>query len=149
MIVVERSCGFRGNGYLELDRNTVANGSSQASGGFAIMFSTKEPNGLLAWYGQNKGEAFDGQDFMALAISEGLLEFAFRHDQEESFIRHNNARVDTGQRHVAIIKQNGNQYSLELDGLVEYGETRPTGKKEMMLPGHVFLGKLVKDPFFI
>lgn len=125
-----------------MERNTIANSSIQASGGFAIMFSTKQPNGLLAWYGQSKGKSFDGEDFMALAIVDGILEFSFRHDGEESFIRHVGVRVDTGARHVAVVKRNGNQYSLELDNFTEYGETRPTGKKEVNLPGHVFLGSL-------
>jgi hypothetical protein len=140
MIAIQKSCGFRGNGYLELDRNTIANGSRQAAGGFAVMFSTRQPNGLLAWYGQGKGKAFDGEDFMSLAIVEGILEFAFRHDGQESYIRHI-ARVDSGQRHVAIVKRTGNQYNLELDGLLEYGESRPTGKKDMELEGNVFLGE--------
>lgn len=145
MVVVERSCAFRGNGYLELDRNTIANNSSQSTGGFAVMFSTKQPNGLLAWYGQVKNREFSGEDFMALAVVDGFLEYSFRLDGEESFVKHLGVRVDTGQRHVAIIKRTGNQASLELDGLLEYGETRPTGKKEMILPGHVFLGKIEKS----
>lgn len=141
MVVVETSCAFRGNGYLELDRNVIANSSSQLSSGIAVLFSTRQPNGLLLWYGQNKGKAFVGEDFLALAVVDGILEFAFRLDGEESFVRHHGIRVDTNQRHVAIIKRRENQASLELDGLTEYGETRPTGKKEIILPGHIFLGK--------
>lgn len=141
MVVVETSCAFRGNGYLELDRSVIANSSSQLSSGIAVLFSTRQPNGLLLWYGQNKGQAFTGDDFLALAVVDGILEFAFRLDGEESFVRHHGIRVDTKQRHVAVIKRRENQASLELDGLTEYGETRPTGKKEIILPGHIFLGK--------
>jgi Laminin G domain len=141
MVVLETSCAFRGNGYLELDHNTISNSSSQLSSGVAVLFSTRQPNGLLLWYGQNKGQAFNGDDFLALAVVDGILEFAFRLDGEESFVRHHGIRVDTNQRHVAIIKRRENQASLELDGLTEYGETRPTGKKEIILPGNIFLGK--------
>lgn len=133
-------CHFKGNSYLELDRNTIANASAQLTSGAAVLFSTKNPNGLLLWYGQNKGHMYKGEDFMALAIVDGWLEFAFRLDGEESFIKHMEMRVDTNTRHVAIIKRTGNQASLELDGLTQYGETRPSGKKEMILPGHIFLG---------
>lgn len=142
MVQIEKSCGFRSNGYLELDRSTIAKGVSQTEGGIALMFSTKRPNGLLVWHGQNKGSEFKGEDFMALAIVDGLLEYSFRLDGEESFVRHN-FRVDTGIRYIAIMKRNGNQASLELAGLMEHGETRPTGKKEMILPGHVFLGNIL------
>jgi hypothetical protein len=140
MVQIETSAAFKGNGYLELDRKTIANNSMQLAGGVALMFSTKTPNGLLFWYGQDRGHAFNGEDFLALAINDGILEYSFRLDGEESFIRHTGVRVDSGQRHIAILKRTGNQASLELDGLTEYGETRPTIKKEMDLPGHVFLG---------
>lgn len=143
MVALETSAQFRGNGFLELDRNTIANGSSQLATGIAVLFSTRQPNGLLLWYGQNKGKPFNGEDFLSLAVNDGILEFSFRLDGEESFIRHHGIRVDTNQRHVAIIKRKENQASLELDGLTEYGETRPTGKKEMNLTGHIFLGKIL------
>lgn len=139
---------FKGKGYLEMDRNAIANSESQLSSGMAVLFSTRHPNGLLMWYGQNKGKAFNGEDFLSLAINEGILEFAFRLDGEESFIRHTGIRVDSGARHIAIIKRKDNQASLELDGLTEFGETRPTGKKEMILPGHIFLG-MFQDFLFI
>lgn len=139
-VQIEQSAGFKGNSYLELDRTAVSNTISQLSSGIAILFSTKQPNGLLIWYGQEKGSAFNGDDFLALAVVDGYLEFRLRLDGEETSIRHFNTRVDNNARHIAIIKRNNNQASLELDGLTEYGETRPTAKKEMFLPGHVFLG---------
>lgn len=82
MVTLDISAQFKGNGYLELDRNTVANSSNQLSSGIAVLFSTRQPNGLLLWYGQNKGQAFNGEDFLALSVNEGILEFAFRLDGE-------------------------------------------------------------------
>lgn len=123
-----------------MDRNAIVSSASQLSSGMAVLFSTRQPNGLLVWYGQNKGNDFNGEDFLSLAVVDGILEFAFRLDGEESFIRHTGVRVNDGIRHVAILKRRENQASLELHGLTEYGETRPTGKKEMILPGHIFLG---------
>ncbi|XP_070509893.1 basement membrane-specific heparan sulfate proteoglycan core protein isoform X10 [Chironomus tepperi] len=139
-VLIQTSASFKGNSWLELDRNTIANASKQLASGIALLFSTKQSNGLLLWYGQNKGHAFNGEDFLSLAVNDGILEFAFRLDGEESFIRHHGTRVDQNVRHIAILKRTGNQASLELDGLTEYGETRPTLKKEMELPGHIFLG---------
>ncbi|KAL7036766.1 hypothetical protein ACKWTF_008935 [Chironomus riparius] len=139
-VLIQTSASFKGNSWLELDRNTIANGSKQLASGIALLFSTKQSNGLLLWYGQNKGHAFNGEDFLSLAVNDGILEFAFRLDGEESFIRHHGTRVDQNVRHIAILKRTGNQASLELDGLTEYGETRPTLKKDMELPGHIFLG---------
>lgn len=142
MVALETSAQFKGNGYLELDHKTITNNTSELATGIAVLFSTRQPNGLLLWYGQEKGKPFNGEDFLSLAVNDGILEFSFRLDGEESFVRHHGIRVDTNQRHVAIIKRRENQASLELDGLTEYGETRPTGKKEMNLTGHIFLGEI-------
>lgn len=139
MVQIEQSAAFKGNSYLELDRRAVSNSTVQLQSGIALLFSTKEPNGLLIWYGQDKGKAFNDEDFLALAVIDGLLEFRFRLYGEESFIRHV-SRVDNNARHIAIIRRDNNQFRLELDGFTEYGETTPTIKKEMTLPGHVFLG---------
>lgn len=136
------NCHFKGNSYLELDRNTISNSSDQLTSGVAVMFSTKNPDGLLLWYGQNKGHVYKGEDYMALAIVDGWLEFSLRLNSEESTIKHTGMRVDTNVNHVAVIKRTGNQASLELDGLTEYGETRPTDQKKMHLPGHIFLGMI-------
>lgn len=108
----------------------------------AVLFSTSHPNGLLLWYGQNKNEQYNGQDFVALAIVEGFLEYSFRLNSEETLIKNVYSRVDDGVRHVAIIKRSGNQASLELDGLSLHGESRPTNKKESFLPGNTFIGKI-------
>lgn len=125
---------------MELDRNTISNSSEQLTSGVAVMFSTKNPDGLLLWYGQSKGHVYKGEDYMALAIVDGWLEFSLRLNSEESVIKHTGMRVDTNVNHVAVMKRTGNQASLELDGLTEYGETRPTDQKKMNLPGHIFLG---------
>lgn len=95
------------------------------------------------WYGQNKGEPYVGQDFVALAIIDGYLEYSFRLNSEESVVRSTIARVDNNERHVAILKRNGNQAILELDGMSVYGESRPTDKKESYIPGNVFIGSYI------
>lgn len=106
----------------------------------AILFSTHEPNGLLAWFGQPKGEPYNGQDFIALAVVDGFLEFSFRLDGEESFIK-TNTRVDDGNRHVTVITRNANRATLELDNLTIYGETSPVSREFSYLPGNLFIGK--------
>lgn len=139
-VQIDTSASFKGNSYIELDRAAVSNSTEQLQSGIAILFSTKQPNGLLIWYGQEKGHAFNGEDYLALAINDGFLEYSLRLDGEETTIKHYGTRVNDNNRHIAILKRNKNQASLELDGLTEYGETRPKPKKEMSLPGHIFLG---------
>ncbi|CRK99746.1 CLUMA_CG013014, isoform A [Clunio marinus] len=141
MVALKTKARFKGDGYLELNRSTIATSSSQLSSGLAVLFSTKEPNGLILWYGQERGKGFNGEDFLSLAVNDGILEFTFRIDGEESVIKHHSVPVIPNRRHIAILKRTANQASLELDGFTEYGETaRPTEKNEMFLAGHVFLG---------
>lgn len=131
---------MKGNGYIELNRSSIVDGPTQKEILIALLFSTTHPNGLLFWYGQNKQESYNGQDFVALAVVDGYLEYSFRLNSEEAMIKNIQTKVDEGGRHIAIIKRTGNQASLELDGLTSYGESRPTNKQESYLPGHLFLG---------
>lgn len=133
---------MKGNGYIELNRSSIFDGPTKKDILVALLFSTTHPNGLLFWYGQNKQESYNGQDFVALAVVDGYLEYAFRLNSEEAMIKNIQTRVDDGGRHIAIIKRTGNQASMELDGLTSYGESRPTDKLESILPGHLFFGKV-------
>lgn len=132
---------FHGNGYLEINRNQFNTDVDQKYSFAAMVFSTTDPNGLLLWWGQKKEEEYTGQDFMALAIVDGTVEFSFRLNGEETVIRNPDKRIDDGGRHIVLIKRTDNTAVLELDHLLDAGETRPTGKDQMNLPGHVFIGK--------
>uniref|UniRef100_W4VRB4 Putative heparan sulfate proteoglycan 2 n=1 Tax=Corethrella appendiculata TaxID=1370023 RepID=W4VRB4_9DIPT len=137
---LEFAANFNENGFLELDRAVISNSTSQFQTAIALLFSTRDPNGLILWYGQPKYESYDNQDFIALALVDGFLEYRFRLDSEEGSIKWINNRVDDGKRHVVVMKRQQNQASLEVDHLTEYGESRPSGKKNMVLTGHIFLG---------
>lgn len=106
----------------------------------AILFSTKEPNGLLAWYGQNKGEPYNGQDYISLAVVDGFLEFAFRLENEEAVIPNPNIRVDDGKRHIAVLTRNGHKGTLEVDNTAVSGEANEGSSPLSHLPGNLFLG---------
>ncbi|XP_053952208.1 basement membrane-specific heparan sulfate proteoglycan core protein isoform X5 [Anastrepha ludens] len=139
-ITIEYDANFHGNGYLEVDRNQFNSDVDQKYSFAAMVFSTTDPNGLLLWWGQKKDEEYTGQDFMALAIVDGTVEFSFRLNGEETVIRNPDKRIDDGRRHIVLIKRTDNTAILELDHLLDAGETRPTGKDKMSLPGHVFIG---------
>ncbi|XP_037895157.1 basement membrane-specific heparan sulfate proteoglycan core protein isoform X24 [Glossina fuscipes] len=139
-ILLKFDANFRGNGYLELDRSQFNDETNQKYSFAAMVFSTSDPDGLLLWWGQPKGETYTGQDFMALALVDGIVEFAFRLNGEEAVIRNPDKRVDDGHRHIVLVKRTDNTAILELDHVLYADETRPTGKNTMSLPGHVFIG---------
>lgn len=137
--IIEKSVSFQGDGFLELESSAISENSTQASSEIYIWFTTSSSNGLIFWYGQPKDTEFDGGDFMALAVVDGFLEFSFRLDGEETVIKHRNIELET--RHGAVIKRNGNEASLELNGEIESGETKLTEKKDMLLTGNMFFGE--------
>lgn len=132
---------YKGSGYTELNRSALVNSPRLADILLAFMFSTTAPNGLIAWYGQNKGEAYSGQDFIALAVVDGFLEFALRLDGEETVVKNSNTPVNDGKHHTAALIRAGNHATLELDNLSTYGETKLTGQLESYLPGNIFMGE--------
>lgn len=141
--VLQEKAHFKGDGYLELNRSSIVQGAPEervANITIAIMLSTAHPNGLLVWFGQPKGEPFAGQDFEALAVVDGYVEYAFRVNGEESMIKNSESRVDDGYRHVVMLTRHGNQAQLEVDSFTLNGESRPTARKSSRLNGHVFLG---------
>lgn len=131
---------FKGDGYLELARNILANSSYQNSTEIAIMFSTLQPNGLLLWYGPENGQAFVGQDFLSVSVRDGHVEFAYRVDGEEKVISQEEVPVDNGGTHILIIKKNFNMGSLEVDHFTEHGEARPGPRVISYLPGSIYIG---------
>ncbi|XP_058974693.1 basement membrane-specific heparan sulfate proteoglycan core protein-like [Musca domestica] len=139
-ISLQFDANFHGNGYLELNRSQFDENVEQKFSSAAMVFSTTAPDGLLLWWGQPKGEAYTGQDFMAVAIVDGIAEFAFRLNGEEKVIRNPDKRVDDGIRHILLIKRTDNTAILELDHILYADETKDTGKDTMSLPGHVFIG---------
>lgn len=143
---VEYTSQYKGDGYIELNQSALINSPAEKDVVIAFLFSTKQPNGLLAWYGQNKGEAYANQDFLALAVVDGYLEFSFRLNSEEAIIRNSKNRVDDGKRHIVIIKRTGNQATLDLDSVTSTGESRPTEREISHLPGNIFIGMF--DPLY-
>lgn len=141
--VLDLTANFKGDGYLELDR-TIASPDTDASHiHFGISLSTNQSNGLIFWFGQPKGEPFTGQDFLAGAIVDGYVEFAFRLNSEEQIVRSLQTRVDDNERHEIYFKRDNFMAQLEVDAFTDYGESRPTDKLASHLPGNVFLGKFL------
>lgn len=138
---VEFSTSYKGNGYVELNSSLISTNTTAKDILVAVLFSTTQPNGLLLWYGQSKGEPFHGQDFIALAINDGYLEMAFRLDNEEQIVKNTFVRVNDGARHIGVVKRYGNLATLELDTMQTFSESRPTDRNESYLPGNLFIGK--------
>lgn len=145
---VKFSSQYNGNGFVELNRSAIVQSDTEVEILIAIMFSTQEPNGLLVWYGQNKSEPYNGNDFVALAIVDGYLEFAFRLQDDETSIQNPHLRVDDGKRHIAVVTRNGNKGTLEVDNTAATGDVAESSSPFSHLPGNLFLGMINNICFF-
>ncbi|XP_050742444.1 basement membrane-specific heparan sulfate proteoglycan core protein isoform X17 [Drosophila biarmipes] len=134
------NASFRGDGYVELNRSHFQPALEQSYSSIGIVFTTNKPNGLLFWWGQEAGAEYTGQDFIAAAVVDGYVEYSMRLDGEEAVIRNSDIRVDNGERHIVIAKRDENTAMLEVDQILDTGDTRPTLNKAMKLPGNVFVG---------
>ncbi|KAH8235981.1 hypothetical protein KR032_011790, partial [Drosophila birchii] len=139
-IQVGFNASFRGDGYVEINRTQFDPAVEQDYSSVAIVFTTFKSDGLLVWWGQKAGEEFTGQDYLAVAVVDGYVEYSLRLDGEETVIRNSDTRVNDGARHIVIAKRVDNTAMLEVDRILHSGETRPTGVKKMKLPGNVFIG---------
>jgi len=126
---------------VELNRSHFQPAVEQSYSSIGIVFTTNKPNGLLFWWGQEAGAEFTGQDFIAAAVVDGYVEYSMRLDGEEAVIRNSDIRVDNGERHIVIAKRDENTAMLEVDQILDTGDTRPTLNKAMKLPGNVFVGE--------
>uniref|UniRef100_A0A182NMM7 Basement membrane-specific heparan sulfate proteoglycan core protein n=1 Tax=Anopheles dirus TaxID=7168 RepID=A0A182NMM7_9DIPT len=131
---------FHGNGFIEINPEAFQQGGNQETTELAIMFSAYELNGLLIWYGQRNGEEFLGHDYIALAVQNGFVELTIRMDGQESYVRNSDVFVVDNERHVALIRRERNQFHLQVDSLTVHGETRPTGKQTIDIPGSIYVG---------
>ncbi|XP_058452453.1 basement membrane-specific heparan sulfate proteoglycan core protein isoform X2 [Malaya genurostris] len=131
---------FRGDGFLEMNPKSIVTNADQFETKLAIMFSTNSLNGMLLWYGQRNGDNFDGDDYLSLSVHEGYLEIGMRLDGEESTLRNEEVFVADGEQHVAVLTREANRNRLEVDHISSHGETRPTGKTNIHLPGNLYIG---------
>ncbi|XP_062558821.1 basement membrane-specific heparan sulfate proteoglycan core protein isoform X3 [Armigeres subalbatus] len=131
---------FAGDGFLEINPRAIADSVDQLGTKLAVLFSTTHNNGMLLWYGQRNEDNFAGDDYISLSVHEGYLEFGMRLDGQESTLRNEDVFVADGEQHIAVITREANRNRLEVDRFSTHGETRPTGKQEIHLPGNIYIG---------
>lgn len=141
---IEFSMQFKGNGYAELKRSALIENVIAPEIVLTFTFSTTASNGLIAWYGQRKDKSYYGQDFVALAIRNGFLQFALRLSGEETIVNNMKKLVNDGAPHTVTLSRSGNHGKLEVDGYSTYGKTKETNMLLSFMDGNIFIGKMVK-----
>jgi len=140
-VEISEEAFFQGDSYVEIDKSLLPHVSTNASEVFIIEFSTSDANGLLFWNGQKPETAGHGQDYIALSVVNGRLEFSYELGSGPAQIT-TAKRVDDGFRHRVVAKRTTRQGSLELDGVQENGLS-PQGNHQMLnTKGNIYIGGL-------
>ncbi|XP_024936745.1 basement membrane-specific heparan sulfate proteoglycan core protein [Cephus cinctus] len=128
---------FKGDGWLELDKSIMTDEEEREVFGFEI--STNKSNGLIMWHGQTPDD-FNPDDYIALAVVNGYVEYQYNLGSGPAVIRVAAQRVDDGQRHRIILKRQGSDGSIELNG--EHTESGVSDGLQQVLNtrGSVYLG---------
>nr|CAD7392246.1 unnamed protein product [Timema cristinae] len=131
---------FHKNGYLELKNSTLPHSSTTENEIINIEFSTTDQNGLIFWHGQAPETDGKGQDYLALAVVDGFLEFSYELGSGPAQIQINNVRVDDGKRHQVVLKRQASDGSINLDSnYTEFGESGGI-LKMLNTRGNIYIG---------
>ncbi|KAI4497448.1 hypothetical protein M0802_007459 [Mischocyttarus mexicanus] len=128
---------FKGDGWLELDKSVMTHEEEREVFGFEI--STNKTNGLIMWHGQTPND-LNPDDYISLAVVDGYVEYQYNLGSGPAVIRVTAQRVDDGERHRIILKRQGSDGSIELNG--EHTESGLSDGLQQILNtrGSVYLG---------
>ncbi|XP_025163883.1 basement membrane-specific heparan sulfate proteoglycan core protein [Harpegnathos saltator] len=129
---------FRGDGWLELDRSVMTH-EEERNEVLGLEISTNKSNGLIMWHGQTPND-LTPDDYIAVAVVDGYVEYQYNLGSGPAVIRVTTQRVDDGERHRIILKRQGSDGSIELNG--EHTESGVSDGLQQMLGtrGSVYLG---------
>ncbi|PBC30144.1 Basement membrane-specific heparan sulfate proteoglycan core protein [Apis cerana cerana] len=128
---------FRGDGWLELDKNVMIHEEEREVLGFEI--STNKTRGLIMWHGQIPSN-LNPDHYMALAVVDGYVEYQYDLGTGPVVIRVTAQKVDDGERHRIILKRQGSDGSIELNGEHMESSTSYGTQQDLNTRGNVYLG---------
>lgn len=113
---------FHGDGWVTLSRERLSHAASNVSEVIRLTFLAKDREGLLFFQGQPQGTDARGQDYLALAMVNGHLEFSYEMGSGPAQIL-SEERVDDGQLHTVELRRNGKWGTLKVDNKEVHGES--------------------------
>ncbi|XP_060829423.1 basement membrane-specific heparan sulfate proteoglycan core protein-like isoform X3 [Bombus pascuorum] len=128
---------FRGDGWLELDKSVMTHEEEREVLGFEI--STNKTKGLIMWHGQTPND-LNLDHYMALAVVDGYVEYQYNLGTGPVVIRVTAQKVDDGERHRIILKRQGSDGSIELNGEHMESSASYGTQQDLNARGSVYLG---------
>lgn len=135
---VGTSVEFLGNGYTEFHRRFLLHRRQQTRETIRFNMSTTSSDGLILWQGQNPGEQ-DGRDYLALAITDGYVEFRYELGSGPGVLK-SAYRVDDGYPHSVQVSRLGREATLKVDNSPIVQGTSSGPLQVLNVPGNIFFG---------
>ncbi|XP_044751334.1 basement membrane-specific heparan sulfate proteoglycan core protein isoform X8 [Coccinella septempunctata] len=131
---------FDGNGYLEFGRDMLPHQSENEEEVIALELSTNSSNGLILWHGQSPNQDAQGQDYLALSLENGNLQFSYDLGSGPAIIYNNEVKVNDGERHLVILKRRGKSGSIEIDRQYTQSDISVGSATSLNCRGNIYLG---------
>ncbi|KAK9869716.1 hypothetical protein WA026_003454 [Henosepilachna vigintioctopunctata] len=131
---------FDGNGYLEFDKEMLPHLNQDNEEVIGIELSTNSSNGLIFWHGQSPNQDAQGQDYIALSLVNGYLEFSYDLGSGPAIIHNSLVRVNDGERHLVILKRQGRSGSIEIDRHHTQKDVSVGSANHLTCRGNIYLG---------
>ncbi|XP_015437458.1 PREDICTED: pikachurin-like [Dufourea novaeangliae] len=128
---------FKGDGWLELNRSVMTHDEECEVLCFEI--STNKSKGLIMWHGQTPND-LNPDHYMALAVVDGYVEYQYNLGMGPVVIRVTAQKVDDGERHRIILKRQGSDGSIELNGEHMESGTSSGIQQDLNTRGSVYIG---------
>ncbi|XP_057651724.1 basement membrane-specific heparan sulfate proteoglycan core protein-like isoform X29 [Diorhabda carinulata] len=136
---IRNDAHFDGNGYLEFNRDLLAHRDGEQEV-IALELSTNQSNGLIFWHGQTPSSSGYGNNYIALSIANGFLEYSFDLGDGPAIVINNKRRVDDGNRHSVILKRDGKRGSIEIDNSWTQEGDAPGTSTSLNVEGNIYIG---------
>ncbi|XP_077509169.1 basement membrane-specific heparan sulfate proteoglycan core protein-like isoform X48 [Amblyomma americanum] len=118
----DECASFNGDGWVTLSKDRLLHAASNMSEVIRLSFLAKDRNGILLFQGQPRGAEARGQDYLALALVNGHLEFSYEMGSGPAEIL-SEERVDDGRMHTVELRRKGKWGTLKVDNKEVHGES--------------------------
>ncbi|XP_071839760.1 basement membrane-specific heparan sulfate proteoglycan core protein-like isoform X3 [Apostichopus japonicus] len=140
-VTLEDGAYFSGSGYLTLPKMTIPRrrGTSSDKEVLSFRFRTTDTDGLLLFQGAPEGEDGLRQDFIAISLNGGYIEFSYNLGSGPAEIV-SRSRVNNGQEHTVVVSRMRKEGMLMIDDGAEIlGESQGT-LQMLNIQGNLYLG---------
>ncbi|KAK6175562.1 hypothetical protein SNE40_014001 [Patella caerulea] len=130
---------FAGDGYVKFSKALLPHRVRQAGEYISFTITTREPEGLIFWQGQDASSPLRGADYLAIALSDGYIDYKYELGSGAGLIR-SASPVNDGYPHKIYVQRLGRTGNLTIDDQPSITGASPGRLQVLNVQGNVYLG---------